>query len=35
MLGVSWFVIGAVYLAYLTKMFREKPPELSFDEKVS
>ncbi len=35
MLGISWFIIGAIYLAYLTKMFREKPPELSFDEKVS
>jgi len=35
MLGISWFIIGAVYLAFLTKMFREKPPELSFDEKVS
>ncbi|RST76954.1 APC family permease [Siminovitchia acidinfaciens] len=35
MLGIGWFIIGAIYLAFLTKMFREKPPELSFDEKVS
>lgn len=35
MLGLGWFIIGAIYLAFLTKMFREKPPELSFDEKVS
>lgn len=35
MLGISWFIIGVIYLAYLTKMFKEKPPELSFDEKVS
>ncbi|WP_144460495.1 APC family permease [Siminovitchia fortis] len=34
-LGISWFVIGALYLAYLTKMFKKKPPELSFDENVS
>ncbi|MBD8006345.1 APC family permease [Bacillus norwichensis] len=34
-LGISWFFIGAIYLAFLTKMFRVKPPELSFDEKVS
>lgn len=31
MLGMSWIVIGTLYLAYLTKMFKEKPPVLSFD----
>ncbi|VEF46637.1 amino acid permease [Bacillus freudenreichii] len=35
MLGIGWFVIGAVYLAFITKMFKEKPPEMSFDEKAS
>jgi hypothetical protein len=35
MLGIGWAVIGTVYLAFLTNMFREKPPELSFDDKVS
>lgn len=32
MLGISWIVIGTLYLAYLTKMFREKPPILNFDQ---
>lgn len=30
-LGISWIVIGTLYLAYLTKMFKDKPPELTFD----
>ncbi|MFD1705987.1 APC family permease [Siminovitchia sediminis] len=34
-LGIGWFIIGVVYLAYLTKMFKNKPPELNFDEKAS
>jgi amino acid transporter len=31
-LGVGWLVIGAVYLAVLTRGFRRPPPELSLDE---
>ncbi|MFD1706287.1 APC family permease [Siminovitchia sediminis] len=33
MLGISWFVIGFIYLAFITNMFRKRPPELTFDEK--
>lgn len=33
-LGISWIVIGFIYLAVLTKMFREKPPELSFEHSI-
>jgi len=33
MLGIGWIVIGFIYLAILTKMFRKRPPELTFDEK--
>lgn len=33
MLGIGWVVIGLIYLAIMTKMFRESPPELTFDEK--
>lgn len=31
MLGLSWIAIGFIYLAYLTKFFRQAPPELTFD----
>ena len=31
-LGVTWLVIGVVYLAVLTRGFRRPPPELSLDE---
>ena len=32
--GVSWLVIGIIYLTVLTKGFKEKPPELSDSEAV-
>ncbi|RNB84512.1 APC family permease [Brevibacillus fluminis] len=32
MLGCIWIVIGIVYLAFLTKMFTKRPPEMNFDE---
>jgi amino acid transporter len=35
MLGGGWLLAGAVYLAYLTKMFRVAPPSLHFDEAES
>ncbi|WHY02528.1 APC family permease [Neobacillus sp. DY30] len=31
-LGSLWLLIGFSYLVYLTKFFRQKPPELDFDE---
>ncbi len=31
-LGLTWLTIGFIYLLYLTKMFRNKPPELDFTE---
>lgn len=31
-LGLAWLTIGFIYLLYLTKMFRNKPPELDFTE---
>jgi len=31
-LGISWIVIGFLYLVYLTKAFKQSPPELSFEE---
>ncbi len=31
-LGCIWIAIGVIYLAYLTKLFTRRPPELSFDE---
>ena len=34
-LGLSWFVAGIVYLAVLTRGFRQDPPELSIDEQGS
>lgn len=30
--GLSWFAIGAVYLAVITGGFRRTPPEVSFDD---
>jgi len=35
MLGFSWIIIGTIYLAYLTKMFKEQPPVLTFDTEES
>ncbi|WP_026678450.1 APC family permease [Fictibacillus gelatini] len=32
MLGGSWLLIGLIYLLNLTKMFRQPPPQLSFEE---
>src|SRR5699024_2900705 len=32
--GISWLVIGIIYLTVLTKGFKEKPPELSDSEAV-
>ena len=32
MLGLIWLVIGVVYLAYLTRLFRLPPPEMEFTE---
>ncbi len=31
-LGGTWLTLGFLYLLYLTKMFRQPPPELSFEE---
>ncbi len=31
-LGLVWLGLGVVYLAYLTRMFRVPPPEMSFTE---
>lgn len=31
-LGVSWLVIGFVYLLFLTKMFKQAPPEMHFTD---
>lgn len=31
-LGSVWLSAGFVYLLYLTKLFRQRPPELDFDE---
>ncbi|WP_371785661.1 APC family permease [Streptosporangium subroseum] len=31
-LGLIWLVIGVVYLAYLTRLFRLPPPEMEFTE---
>ncbi|KOV91488.1 APC family permease [Streptomyces sp. NRRL B-3648] len=31
-LGLIWLSLGVVYLAYLTRMFRVPPPEMSFTE---
>jgi hypothetical protein len=32
MLGVSWLVLGCIYLAWLTGGFRRQPPEMDFQE---
>ena len=32
MLGLSWFAVGLVYLAWLTGGFRRQPPEMDFQE---
>jgi putrescine importer len=32
MLGGIWVAVGFVYLAYKTKMFRVKPPQIDFDD---
>jgi putrescine importer len=34
-LGIGWVVIGIIYLSFLTKMFRKRPPELTFDMEKS
>lgn len=31
-LGISWMVVGFIYLTFLTNMFRKRPPELSFSD---
>lgn len=31
-LGLCWLALGAVYLAAITRGFREPPPEMSFEE---
>jgi putrescine importer len=31
-LGGTWLLIGFIYLLNLTKMFRQPPPELAFEE---
>lgn len=31
-LGLLWVLIGAAWLAYLTRGFRRPPPELSFTD---
>jgi len=33
LLGSSWLVLGILYLAYITKGFRQPPPELEFNLK--
>ena len=34
-LGLAWLTIGFIYLMYLTKLFRVKPPEFDFNESNS
>lgn len=34
-IGLIWLVIGVVWLAWLTRGFREAPPQLSIDEEVA
>lgn len=34
LIGVAWLVIGAVWLAWLTRGFREAPPQMSIDEEM-
>lgn len=33
-LGGIWLVIGVIYLAYITKFFKEDPPQLAFEDDV-
>ncbi|MFP3616519.1 amino acid permease, partial [Paraburkholderia sp. SIMBA_050] len=28
-LGVAWFVLGLVYLCWITRLFRQAPPEVA------
>ena len=32
LIGVAWLVLGVVWLAWLTRGFRQPPPQLSIDE---
>jgi putrescine importer len=32
-LGVTWLVVGVIYLAVLTRGFRTQPPQLSLDDR--
>jgi amino acid transporter len=34
LIGVAWLVIGVVWLAWLTRGFREAPPQMSIDEEM-
>ncbi|MFI9615843.1 hypothetical protein ACIHCM_29890 [Streptomyces sp. NPDC052023] len=34
-LGTTWLALGICYLAYLTRGFRNPPPELTFEEEPS
>ncbi|MGJ7911556.1 APC family permease [Neobacillus sp. LXY-1] len=34
-LGIIWNVIGLIYLIFLTKMFKQQPPQFILDENVS
>jgi putrescine importer len=31
-LGLAWLVLGILYLAWLTRLFRRPPPSLDFSE---
>lgn len=33
-IGICWLVVGLAYLAYLTRGFRQRPPELDFSEEA-
>ena len=35
LIGVAWLVLGVVWLAWLTRGFRQAPPQLSLDEGTS
>lgn len=35
MLGSAWVIVGFVYLLFLTKLFRKKPPKMDLDESAS
>lgn len=32
LLGLTWLVIGVIYLTVLTSGFRRQPPEMDFNE---